>query len=261
MSGAIKVQVAMGGTVAKVTLNRPERFNAFDREMVRELGDLVRGVADSAKLKVLVLTGEGRAFSAGGDLQAAKASDSVSNYLGQLARGFHSVLETLAQSPALVVSLVNGPAVGGGLALALAADLRVAMPEAKFRVGYGRAGLSMDGGLSWRLPRLVGLTQAQRLVFEDPEVDADEAHAIGLVHRVAAPSDLVKLLEELAQKAAVQSRSSILRNRQLLADAAGRTLAQTYEAEALMMKTCAGSADGREGIAAFLEKRAPKFTS
>ena len=261
MSGAIKVQVGMGGTVAKVTLNRPERFNAFDREMVRELGDLVRGVEDSATLKVLVITGEGKAFSAGGDLQAAKASDSASNYLGSLARGFHSVLDTLSQSPALVVTLVNGPAVGGGLALALAGDLRVAMPDAKFRVGYGRAGLTMDGGLSWRLPRLVGMAQAQRLVYEDPEIDADEAHALGLVHRVVPPSDLVKMLEDLAAKAGAQSRSSILRHRQLLAESGGRTLAQTYEAEALMMKTSAGSADGREGIAAFLEKRTPKFTS
>jgi 2-(1,2-epoxy-1,2-dihydrophenyl)acetyl-CoA isomerase len=261
MSGAIKVQVGMGGTVAKVTLNRPDRFNAFDREMIRELGDLVRGVEESSKLRVLVLTGEGKAFSAGGDLQAAKSSDSVSNYLGQLARGFHSVLETLSQSPALVVSLVNGPAVGGGLSLALAADLRLALPEATFRVGYGRAGLTMDGGLSWRLPRIVGLAQAQRLVFEDAEVGAEEAKALGLVHRVVATADLVKTLEELVQKASAQSRASVMRNRQLLAESGGRTLGQTFEAETLLLKTSAGSSDGREGIQAFLEKRPPKFTS
>ncbi|HLF93741.1 MAG TPA: enoyl-CoA hydratase/isomerase family protein [Planctomycetota bacterium] len=258
---AIKVQVQMGGLLARVTLSRPEKYNAFDREMLRELGDLLRGVTESEKLRVLLITGEGKAFSAGADLQAAVKSDSVSNYLGGLVKSFNSVLQTLAESPALVVTLVNGPAAGGGYSLAMAGDLRLALPEAVFRVGYGRAGLPMDGGLSWRLPRLVGFAQAQRLVFEDPDVDADEAHAIGLVHRVVAASEVQKTVEELIERTKLQSRSSILRNRQLLLDSQGRTLAATFEAEAILMKTAAGTQDGREGITAFVEKRPPKFTS
>ncbi len=261
MSGAIKLQVAMGGLVAKVTLARPDRMNAFDREMLRELGDIVRGVGDSEKLRVLVITGEGPAFSAGGDLRAAKSSDSVSNYLGGLARSFHTVLEYLAQSPALVVTLVNGPAAGGGLSLALAGDVRLALPEARFRTGYGRVGLTVDGGLSWRLPRIVGLAQAQRLVFEDPDLDADEAQALGIVHRVIAASDLVKTMEDLVGKMKLQSRFSIQRNRQLLAESQGRPLAASFEAEAVLIKTAAGTKDGAEGVAAFVEKRAANFTS
>lgn len=258
---AIKIQVQMGGLLARVTLNRPEKFNAFDREMMRELGDLVRGVTESEKLRVLVITGEGKAFCAGADLLAAAKSDSISNYLGGLVKSFHSVLDTLASSPALVVTLVNGPAAGGGYSLALAGDIRLALPEAVFRVGYGRAGLTMDGGLSWRLPRLVGFAQAQRLVFEDPDVDADEAHAIGLVQRVVAASEVQKALEELVERTKLQSRSAILRNRQLLIESQGRALAATFEAEAILMKTSAGTQDGREGITAFVEKRPPKFTS
>lgn len=261
MSGLIKLQVGMGGLVAKVTLNRPERLNAFDREMLRELGDIVRGVGDSEKLRVVVITGEGKGFSAGGDLAAAKGSDSTSAYLGKLATAFHSVLDTLASSPALVVTVVNGMAAGGGLALALAGDLRIAMPEAKFRVGYGRVGLTMDGGLSWRLPRLIGMAQAQRLVFADPEIDADEGQALGLVHQVTPASELPTVLATLVESAKQQSRGSILRHRQLLIDSQGRTLASTYEAEAVTMKASAGGADGREGIAAFVEKRPPTFTT
>lgn len=258
---AVKIQVGGGGLVAKVTLSRPERMNAFDREMLRELGDLVRGVGDSEKLRVLVLTGEGKAFCAGADLQAAKASDSTSNYLGGLAKAFHVVLETLAQAPALVVTLVNGPAVGGGFALALAGDVRLALPEARFRLGYGRVGLTLDGGLSWSLPRVVGMAQAQRLVFEDPDVDADEAQALGLVHRVVAPSEVTKAIEELVARLRLQSRSSIRRNRQLLLESAGRSLAASYEAEAVEMKASSGMQDGREGIQAFVEKRPPRFSS
>ncbi len=258
---AIKIQVQLGGLLARVTLNRPEKYNAFDREMLRELGDLVRGITESEKLRVLLITGEGKAFSAGADLQAAVKSDSISNYLGALVKSFHSVLQTLAESPALVVTLVNGPVAGGGYSLALAGDFRLALPEAVFRVGYGRAGLTMDGGLSWRLPRVVGSAQAQRLVFEDPDVDADEAQALGLVHRVVAASDVQKTVEELIERSKLQSRSSILRNRQLLLESQGRTLSATFEAEAILMKTAAGTQDGREGIAAFVEKRPPKFTS
>jgi len=258
---ALKIQVQMGGLLARVTLNRPEKYNAFDREMLRELGDLVRGVTESEKLRVLLITGEGKAFSAGADLQAAAKSDSISNYIGALARSFHSMLDTLASSPALVVTLVNGPAAGGGLALALAGDIRLGLPEAVFRVGYGRAGLTMDGGLSWRLPRLVGFSHAQRLVFEDPDVDADEAHALGLIHRVVPASEVDKTLGELIERMKLQSRSSILRNRQLLLESQGRALAPTMEAEGVLMKTSAGMPDGREGILAFVEKRPPKFTS
>ncbi|HXX94824.1 MAG TPA: enoyl-CoA hydratase-related protein, partial [Planctomycetota bacterium] len=154
-----------------------------------------------------------------------------------------------------------GPAAGGGYALALAGDIRLGHPEALFRVGYGRAGLTMDGGLSWRLPRLVGYAQAQRLVFEDPDVDADEAQALGLIHRVVPRSEVDKTIGELIERMKLQSRGSILRNRQLLLESQGRALGPTMEAESVLMKTCAGMPDGREGIVAFVEKRPPKFTS
>jgi len=122
-------------------------------------------------------------------------------------------------------------------------------------------GLTMDGGLSWRLPRIVGMAQAQRIIFEDPDIDADEAHALGLVHQVVAQSDLVKGFEALVERTKLQSRHLFAKHRQLLLDSQARTLAQTYEAEALAMKIAAGTPDGREGIEAFVAKRPPKFTS
>jgi 2-(1,2-epoxy-1,2-dihydrophenyl)acetyl-CoA isomerase len=259
--GTIKIQVAMGGTLAKISLARPEKYNAFDREMLRELAEIVRGVTDSAKCRVVVITGEGKGFCAGADLAAAKASDSLSTYIDQTVKSFHYVLTTLAESPAIVVTLVNGPAAGGGFSLALAGDLRWALPEAKFRAGYGRVGLTMDGGLSWRLPRIVGMAQAQRIVFEDPDIDADEAHALGIVHQVIPQSELVKNFETLVEKTKLQSRSIFAKNRKLLLESQARTLAATYEAEAIAMKISAGVPDGREGIEAFVAKRPPKFTS
>src|SRR6185436_4568927 len=141
---------------------------------------------------------------------------------------------------------VNGPAAGGGFSLALLGDLRWALPEAKFRAGYGRVGLTVDGGLSWRLPRIVGMAQAQRIIFEDPDIDADEAHALGMIHHIVPQSELVKKFEELVERSKLQSRSLFLKNRQLLLESQARTLAQTYEAEAMAMKIAAGTPDGRE---------------
>ena len=261
MAAYERVLVEIEDGIGTLTLNRPEKLNAFDREMLRELGDIVRGVADSAKCRVVVITGEGKGFCAGADLAAAKASDSLTNYMGEMVKSFHYVLNTMAQSPAIIVTLVNGPAAGGGFSLALLGDIRWAMPEAKFRAGYGRVGLTVDGGLSWRLPRIVGMAQAQRIIFEDPDIDADEAHALGLVHQVIPASDLVKAFETLVEKSKLQSRSTFVKNRQLLLESGARTLQATFEAEAMSMKIAAGTPDGREGIEAFIAKRPPKFTS
>jgi 2-(1,2-epoxy-1,2-dihydrophenyl)acetyl-CoA isomerase len=258
---SIRLQVQMGGAVARLSLCRPEKYNAFDREMLRELGEIVRGVGDSKRVRVVAIEGEGEAFCAGGDLKAAVASDSASNYLGSLARAFHAVLTALASCPALVVTVVNGPAAGGGASLALAGDIRLGTPAAKFRAGYGRAGLTVDGGLSWRLPRLVGMAQAQRILFEDPDLGPEEAVSLGLLHRIVAAADVQKAVEELAARAQLQSRSAIARNRELLLSGQGRTLAQSFEAEAAAIRTAAATSDGREGVRAFVEKRAPRFTS
>src|SRR6185295_13720448 len=124
-----------------------------------------------------------------------------------------------------------------------------------------RVGLTVDGGLSWRLPRIVGMAQAQRIIFEDPDIDADEAHALGIIHQVVPQSDLVKAFETLVEKSKLQSRSVFAKNRLLLLESGARTLAATYEAEAMAMKIAAGQTDGREGIEAFVAKRPPKFTS
>ncbi len=259
--GSIKLQVQMGGTVARVMLNRPDRSNTFDREMLREMGDVVRGVGDSEKIRLLVVEGAGSAFCAGADLQAVPKGESLSNYLGAVSKAFHSVLAYLSACPALVLTVVNGPAAGGGFSLALAGDLRIGTPEAKFLVGYGRAGLSVDGGLSWRLPRLVGMAQAQRLIFEDPGVGAEEARALGILHRVAPAADLPKAIEEVAGRLKLQARSVIARNRELLLAGQAGTLAEAFGAETILMKTSAGTEDGAEGVRAITEKRAPRFGS
>lgn len=257
---AIKTQTEMDGRLLRVTMCRPERLNAFDYRTLRQLGDVLRGLSGKGKVRVLALTGEGTdAFCAGGDLHAAAASHSVSYFLGNLARAFHVVLASLGSCPALVVTLVNGVAAGGGFSLALAGDLRIGTPDAWFSAGYGRVGLTVDGGLSWRLPRIVGMAQAQRILYEDPEVTAEGAKELGLLHRVTPVEEVGKAIEEIVERVSLQSPGAIVRTRQLLLEGGARSLALTYEAEAMMMKTSAATKDGREGIQAFIEDRPPVF--
>lgn len=256
---SVKFGVGLGGSLAVVTLNRPERSNAFTLGMLRELSDIVRGLNDSEKVRVVMVMGEGKAFCAGADLKEASEAGGLSTYLGKMAKSFHNVLEVLTQCPAVVLTVVDGPAAGGGFSLAMAGDVRWATPEAKFRVGYGRVGLTVDGGLSWRLPRLIGMAQAQRLLLEDPDIDADEAMALGLVQETMAATDLKSGVQGLVERISRQSRLAVRRNRQLLVDSGARTFAEALEAEAVMLKTSAAGKDGEEGIRAFLEKRPPAF--
>lgn len=257
--GSLRIQAALERGLVRVTLDRPDKFNAFDTHLLRELGEAARSISES-KARLVVIDGEGKAFSAGGDLAAAAASGNMSGYLGTLARQFHAVLEAIASIDAVILTYANGPAVGGGFALALAGDLRYASPDAKFRLGYGRAGLTVDGGISWRLPRVVGLAQAQRLAIEDPDVAADEALALGLVHDVFPQADLAKKCESILENLRRQGRMAVARNRNLLHAGASRTLQEALDAEAETMRLSAGTADGMEGIKAFVEKRPPKFT-
>ena len=258
---SIKLQVAMAGRVARVTLNRPEARNALDRAMIRELGDLVRGVLESESVRVLLLDGVGEVFCSGADLAAAVKSDSVSRYLGALSRELNSILTHLTTVPAVVVTFASGKTIAGGVSLALAGDIRWAAPGATFRCHSGRAGLTVDGGLSWRLPRVVGVPAAQRMIFQDHEVSAEEAKAMGLVHEIVEPQAMSQAVGNVVESAKLLARGVFARNRQLLLGSGGRSFADSLEEEASVVKACAGSRDGAEGIRASVEGRPPDFAS
>ncbi|MBI3856123.1 MAG: UbiD family decarboxylase [Planctomycetes bacterium] len=162
-------------------------------------------------------------------------------------------LENLPERLGSILALAMNPPTGGFLekikTLPKLMEMASFMPK------------TVDGGLSWRLPRIVGMAQAQRIIFEDPDIDADEAHALGIIHQVIPQSELVKNLEALVEKSKLQSRGLFAKNRKLLLESQSRAIGATYEAEAMAMKIAAGTPDGREGIEAFIAKRPPKFTS
>ena len=241
-----------------LTFNRPEAVNAFSATMLTELrGALDLATRDDA-VRVLILTGVGRGFSAGQDLKehVAGTPEAIGEHL---ARYYNPVLERLYALQKPTLAAVNGAAAGAGMSVALACDLRIAADDARFLMAFVRIGLVPDSGASYHLPRLVGPARALELALLGEPVEAQEALRIGLVNRVV-PRD--RLLDEAALWGAKLAAGPPLAQT-LIKRAMRRGAAEDFQAaleyEAWCQATAASSADHREGVAAFLEKRAPRF--
>lgn len=243
------------GGVGCVRLNRPERYNAFTADMLTRLSRVLDAFSADPKTRAVLIWGEGKAFCAGADLQAVVAMPTL---LRRVVQEYHRVVRAIFSMPKPVVIAVNGVAAGGGFSLAISGDYRVASEAARFTLGYMRAGLAIDGGSSRRLRQLAGLAATERLVYANPTLTAVEALEMGLVHEVFAPDRFEEKAMARATELAEGPTQAYAAIKELLAGAGGIEAALDAEAEAIVRT--AGSLDGREGIAAFVEKRAPIFS-
>jgi enoyl-CoA hydratase/carnithine racemase len=248
--------------VALVTLNRPERLNALTFPTFDELHDLCRRLGSDEATRVVVLTGAGRGFCAGLDLdEAAKLPEMTTpeNDAGQEHWG--ATVLALHRLPQPIIAAVNGPAAGGGLSLALAADIRIASTAARFNAAFVRIGLSAgDLGASWALPRVIGLGRAAELMFTGRFVEAEEAEAIGLVNRIVQPDQLLPSAFELAERIASNSPYGVrLSKRVLQANVDAPSLEAALELENRGQVLATRTEDMREALDAFRAKRQPRF--
>ncbi len=249
--------------VAVVTLNRPDRYNAMTAQMFDELERMADELADSDELRVMILTGAGKGFCAGYDL----ADAAVLPNLGALAmldlqeRAARALL-AVRQMRVPVIAAVNGPAAGGGLALALAADIRLAAPAATFNAAFVRIGLSAgDLGTSWLMTRLVGPAVTSEICFTGRPVGAAEALRIGLVNAVSEPGALIDDALRLAQAIAANSPGGVqLSKRALQANLEAASYAAAIELENRGQALLTRTEDMTEALAALQEKRPPVFT-
>ena len=248
------------GPVARITLNRPQAANGFNAQLMRELAD-VAGCCDAdRRIKVVILTGSGRFFSAGGDLKGmAEAGDARGAYVKRLADDLHLATSRFAHMDAVLIVAVNGTAAGGGLSLAISGDLVIAARSAHFNMAYTRAGLSPDGSSSYFLPRLIGLRRAQELMLTNRTLSAAEALDWGLITEVVDDDALQARADALAAQFAIGARGANAQVKKLLLATWGQGLEGQMEMEARAVSGCADSAEGREGIDAFIAKRAPQF--
>ncbi|MGW4244899.1 enoyl-CoA hydratase/isomerase family protein [Nocardia sp. NPDC004722] len=247
------------GPIARITLNRPNAANGIDQALADELERAASYCSDDPAVKVVVLTGAGRFFSAGGDVRAMAESPDAGRFIEKLADTLHRAVSALARMDALLIVAVNGTAAGAGFSLAVAGDLVVAAESAKFTMAYTKIGLSPDGGASYYLPRLIGLRKTQDLMLTNRTLTAAEALDWGLLHRVVPDAELADAAETLAREFATGPKGSNANVKKLLLVSSQHTLEEQLGTEAAFITRCAESADGQEGIAAFTGKRAPKF--
>ena len=254
----------LDGGVLTLTMNRPDKRNALNPEMMQALLDALRDAAGNAAVKVLVLTGAGDAFCAGGDVGAMASG----NLFAASYEASVDILRQKMEAPRLLhelgkptIARVRGAAAGAGLSLALACDLRIADETAQFVTAFAKVGASGDYGGSWFLARLVGVAKAKELYFTSPRVGAREALALGLVNRVVADGELDAAVDALAGSlAAGPSIALNYMKRNFNAVADGLPLAALLDLEAARMVRSMQTADHREAARAFVEKRAPRFT-
>ncbi|AQA04800.1 enoyl-CoA hydratase [Mycobacterium sp. MS1601] len=249
---------ARTGPVATITLNRPQAANGMNDVLTRELAEVAEQVAGS-DAKAVVLTGAGRFFCAGGDLKAMAASPAGPGaFVKGIADDLHRAISIFARMDAVLITAVNGVAAGAGFSLAVAGDLVLTSEAATFTMAYTKAGLSPDGSASYYLPRLIGPHRTTELMLTNRTLSAAEALQWGLVNEVV-PGDVGARATELAAQIATGAAQSSAAVKKLVLASFDNDIESQMALEADLISANADGADGREGIDAFLNKRAPKF--
>ena len=251
------IDVTIENGICTVKLNRPEVRNALVLEMRQELKDVFTAVKQNDEVKVIILTGEGKAFSAGGDLSALKEVDAVSGRK-RLQAG-HEMIHSIVNLEKPVIAAINGVAAGAGVSLAVACDIIIASRSAAFIQSFAKVGLIPDLGAIHFLPKLIGRHRALELMFLGEKVSAEQAQNIGMINRVVEDEQLMDEVYRLALQLAEGPDMALgfmkkLVNRSVLAD-----LDETLELEGFAQAMCFESKDFKEGVQAFFEKRKPVF--
>lgn len=248
--------------IATLTLDRPDARNAMTAAMGRQVEDAVDRLNASPDVRVVVVTGAGRAFSAGGDLDSlAKDAGLAGGQSEGLGGGasFYRLFLSISRLAAPSIAAINGHAIGAGLCFALGCDLRVMHERAKVGMTFVKIGIHPGMAATWNLPRLVGPAHAADLLYTGRLVDAREALAMGLVNRIAA-DDFDAVVAELAHSIAANGPLAVRALKETLRGSADRTIDDAVVREAATQEMTFGTADAREGITAIREKREPKFT-
>jgi 2-(1,2-epoxy-1,2-dihydrophenyl)acetyl-CoA isomerase len=246
--------------VARITLNRPDAANALDAQMGHELMLASIRASEDKSVRAVILTGAGKMFCGGGDLKHfAAQGERLPAHLKQLAGELHLAISRFARMEAPVIAAVNGSAGGAGLSLAIFADIVIAAESAKFTLAYTRAGLSPDGGSTYFLPRIIGVKRALEMALTNRVLSAKEALDWGLVTKVVPDAALQSEANALAAQLAAGAPHALGAAKRLILHSLSESLETQMELEAIAIADQARGPHSREGIAAFIAKRAPKF--
>ena len=254
------IQIDNEENIRIISLNRPEKLNAITLKMATELNIAIKEAAKDAEVKCLIITGKGRAFSSGGDVnEMGDYLPKAGDLFYKLTEKIHDSFSTLLTMPKPVVNSLNGIIAGGALGIALAGDYRIANQSTKLLSAHFKRGFVPAGGATYILPRLIGLARTQTLFFGGKTLNSDEMLEWGLVHEVIEDEYLSKRTMEMAQELADGPTNAIAETKKLLIDSDTLSLKQELEREREKNRDSGNSGDAVEGIRAFIEKREPKF--
>ncbi len=256
------VLVQTDGPITKISLNRPDVLNAMDASLLEALLGAVESATSDRSCRVIILTGEGRAFCSGGDisfgLENVNGPGPLASQIGRLRR-FMRVSQLLHESDAITIAAINGACAGAGMSIACACDLRIASVDAKFNSAFQLAGVPGDFGITWFLPRLVGPTRARRLLFDPTKHTASEVLNYGLVDEVVPADQVMPAAYALAERLLTRAPISLQSVKRDLVESVGLGLSDHLDREAEPHARACQSADAKEAAAAFFDKRAPNF--
>jgi len=254
------VNFSVADGVARVELNRPDAGNAINPLLGEELSEAARQCDTRSDVRAVLFSAKGKMFSVGGDLQYMRSQEQdIGRAVKRLADELHRAISSFARMDAPMVGAIEGTAAGAGFSMALVSDLVVAEPRAKFTMAYTASGLSPDGGSTYILPRLIGMRRAQELTLTNRVLSAAEAADWGLITQVSEEGKALETARALCEKLAAGSLSANADAKRLLRASLDNSLETHLELEGRCIAQNADK-DGREGIAAFFEKRAPKFS-
>jgi 2-(1,2-epoxy-1,2-dihydrophenyl)acetyl-CoA isomerase len=253
------------GTIGTLTLSRPDDMNAMSPEMIAELAVVAPWLADRAPIRALIVTGEGRAFSAGGDINWFKngLDEPGADLVSEVRRGadvLHQAIVDFKRIPCAVIAAVNGPAAGAGFSLALMCDIRIASEDAFFVCAYGRIGASPDGGMTYFLPRVIGPAAAAELMLEDPNLTAADAHERGLVSSVVEAEELLPAAGAKAAELGAKSPHYQRMVKSLVWQSLDNSLADHLQVERHGIAESMATEDLRNGVGTFMAGGQPTFT-
>ena len=258
------LRIEIDGEIGTLTLDRPDSFNAMSPEMIGELTVAFAWLADRAPIRALIVTGAGKAFCSGGDVNWFQqgVSDDEIDLPSEVRRGaeaLHAAIVDLRRIPYPVIAAVNGPAAGAGFSLALACDIRIASEAAFFACAYGRIGASPDGGMTYFLPRVVGPSRALELLLEDPNMKAEDALAERLVAEVVAPDELIERARAKAEKLAAKAPYYVRMAKRLVGQSIENNLTEHLQLERHGIADSMATEDLRNGVEAFFGGGTPEF--
>lgn len=246
--------------VLTISLNRPQKANAISHELAKELKDIAVYCRDERSIRCVVLTGYGKFFCAGGDISEF-GDDRVKTdkLLLDIATTFHEARVILSQMGKPLITLVNGPAAGAGMGLALSGDLVYCSPEAHFTPNYSAIGLTPDSGLTWLLPRCIGWRKALEVIYTNQRILGTDAEKMGLVNRCVNAEILMETGLDIAKNLTKTAIGALAKTRQLFIEGQTGSLEEQFAREALSISEAGIKPEGQEGMQAFLQKRTPDY--